>query len=94
MEKQARHRPHREYPGAKRVVLDPDIENCPICDQTLKARRNWHSRKTIQTLNGPLFVAGKAKSARIASAAIMVNGIMRVKCGCTVFLGVPTDWMC
>jgi hypothetical protein len=61
MEKQARHRPHREYPGAKRVVLDPDIENCPICGQTLKARRNWHSRKTIQTLNGPLFVAGKSK---------------------------------
>ncbi len=61
MEKQARHRPHREYPDAKRVVLDPDIENCPICGQTLKARRNWHSRKTIQTLNGPLFVAGKTK---------------------------------
>jgi len=61
MEKQARHRPHREYPDAKRLVLDPDIETCPICGQVLKARRNWHSRKTIQTLNGPLFVAGKTK---------------------------------
>ena len=61
MEKQARHRPHREYPDAKRLVLDPDIVNCPICNQALKARRNWHSRKTIQTLNGPLFVAGKTK---------------------------------
>jgi len=61
MEKQARHRPHREFPDAKRLVLDPDIETCPICGQTLKARRNWHSRKTIQTLNGPLFVAGKTK---------------------------------
>jgi len=61
MEKQARHRPHREYPDARRLVFDPDIETCPICGQTLKARRNWHSRKTIQTLNGPLFVAGKTK---------------------------------
>jgi hypothetical protein len=61
MEKQARHRPHREFPDAKRLILDPDIETCPICGQTLKARRNWHSRKTIQTLNGPLFVAGKTK---------------------------------
>ena len=61
MEKQARHRPRRNYPDAKRLVLDPDIVNCPICSQALKARRNWHSRKTIQTLNGPLFVAGKTK---------------------------------
>jgi hypothetical protein len=61
MEKQARHRPHREYPDAKRLVLDPDIGSCPICGRALKARRNWHSRKTIQTLNGPLFVAGKTK---------------------------------
>ncbi len=61
MEKQARHRPHREYPDAKRLVLDPDIVNCPICNHALKARRNWHSRKTIQTLNGPLFIAGKTK---------------------------------
>lgn len=61
MEKLARHRPHREYPDAKRLILEPDIESCPICGQALKARRNWHSRKTIQTLNGPLFVAGKTK---------------------------------
>ena len=61
MEKQARHRPHREYSDAKRLILEPDIESCPICGQALKARRNWHSRKTIQTLNGPLFVAGKTK---------------------------------
>lgn len=61
MEKLARHRPHREYPNARRLILDPDIEICPLCGQALKARRNWHSRKTIQTLNGPLFVAGKTK---------------------------------
>ena len=61
MEKRPRHRPHREYPNARRLVLAPDLETCPICGQDLKSRRNWHSRKTIQTLNGPLFVAGRSK---------------------------------
>ena len=61
MEKRPRHRPHREYPNAKRLVLAPDLESCPICGQVLKSRRNWHTRKTIQTLKGPLFVAGRSK---------------------------------
>lgn len=61
MEKRLRHRPHREYPDAKRIVLAPNLETCPICGQGLKSRRNWHSRKTIQTLNGHLFVAGRCK---------------------------------
>jgi len=61
MEKQPRHRPHREYPNAKRLILDSELNNCPICEQALKTRRNWHSRKIIQTLKGPLFVAGKSK---------------------------------
>ncbi len=61
MEKRPRHRPHREYPGARRLILAPEVENCPICGQALKSRRNWHSRKTIQTLHGPLFVAGISK---------------------------------
>jgi len=61
MEKRARHRPHREFPGARRLIVEPDIDVCPLCGHVLKARRNWHTRKTIQTLNGPLFVAGKSK---------------------------------
>lgn len=61
MEKRPRHRPHREYPGAQRIILDPDITVCPFCGQKLKTLRNWHSRKTIQTLKGPLFVAGHTK---------------------------------
>ena len=61
MEKRPRHRIHREFPGARRLILEPEIAHCPICGQELKARRNWHARKTIQTLNGPLFVAGKSK---------------------------------
>jgi hypothetical protein len=61
MDKKPRHRPQREFPGARRIILTPEVENCPICGQALKARRNWHSRKTIQTLEGPLFVAGISK---------------------------------
>ena len=61
MEKLPRHRPHREYPEANRIILDCDLETCPLCGNKLKARRPWHMRKTVQTLNGPVFVAGKSK---------------------------------
>lgn len=62
MEKRPRHRPHREYANVERRIIDCDLETCPICGQGLKFRRNWHSRKVIQTLDGPLFVAGKSKA--------------------------------
>lgn len=64
MEKRPRLRPHREYPGAPRIILAPEVEVCPMCGQELKSLRNWHSRKTIQTLKGPLFVAGKSTECR------------------------------
>jgi hypothetical protein len=61
MQKQPRHRPHREFPNAKRIIVDCDLDSCPICKGELKPRLPWHMRKTIQTLNGPVFVAGKSK---------------------------------
>ena len=61
MQKRPRHRPHREFPHAKRIIVDCDLDTCPICKSDLKARLPWHMRKTIQTLNGPVFVAGKSK---------------------------------
>lgn len=61
MQKAPRHRPHREFPHAKRLIIDCDLEVCPICGSILKPRRPWHTHKTIQTLQGPLFVAGKSK---------------------------------
>lgn len=61
MQQRPRHRPHREFPNAKRIIIDCDLETCPICGSILKPRRPWHMRKTIQTLNGPVFVAGKSK---------------------------------
>lgn len=62
MQKRPRHRPQREYPNAKRIIVDCDLETCPICDSDLEPRRPWHMRKTIQTLSGPVFVAGKSKA--------------------------------
>lgn len=61
MEKRARHRPERKYPEAKRQIYTSDMKVCIHCNQELSLRPNRHIRKTIQTLNGPLFVAGRAK---------------------------------
>ncbi len=61
MAKQPKHRLHREFPGAKRVIVECDLETCPHCGGLLKARKPWHSRKYVQTLEGPLFVAGRSK---------------------------------
>lgn len=61
MEKRPRHRPKREFPDAERVILECEINDCPHCGETLKPRMPWHMRKTVQTLQGPLFVAGKSK---------------------------------
>ena len=61
MEKRPRHRPKRSYPNAKRQVFTAELSVCPHCSHELNMRPNWHVRKTIQTLNGPRFVAGRAK---------------------------------
>jgi hypothetical protein len=61
MEKRARQRPHREYPHAKRQIFVSEVKNCVHCGVELKSRPNWHARKTIQTMDGPQFVAGRAK---------------------------------
>ena len=61
MEKLPRHRPHREYPDAKQIIIECDLDTCPRCDSVLKPRQPWHIRKTVQTLKGPVFVVGKSK---------------------------------
>lgn len=61
MEKRPRHRPRRRFPDAKRIMVECDLATCPHCGQALRGRRAWHVRKTIQTLQGPLFVAGKSR---------------------------------
>jgi hypothetical protein len=61
MEKRPRHRPERKYPGANRQIFVSAVNACVHCGAELKVRPNWHVRKTIQTMTGPLFLAGRAK---------------------------------
>jgi len=67
MEKQPRHRPTRKFENAKRLIMECELVACPHYGEVLQTRHTWHMRKTIQTLEGPLFVAGKTK--KCANAA-------------------------
>ena len=59
--KRPRHRPQRSYPDAERVILECELEACVHCGKPLVASGTWHMRKYVQTMKGPLFVAGKSK---------------------------------
>jgi hypothetical protein len=61
MSKQPAHRPCRSYPNAKRVIVECDLEECVHCGEPLVPSDTWHMRKTVQTMDGSLFVAGKSK---------------------------------
>ncbi len=69
MEKQPRHRPKREFPDAERIIVECDLEECPHCGENLENRKPWHMRKTVQTLDGPKFVAGKSKTCKNPSCS-------------------------
>lgn len=61
MEKAGWHRPQRRFKNAPRLLLDCELSVCPTCGEKLKPRRPWHMRKSVQTLKGPIRVAGKSK---------------------------------
>ncbi|AVH71166.1 MULE transposase [Nostoc sp. 'Lobaria pulmonaria (5183) cyanobiont'] len=61
IEKKPRHRPQRYFPDAKRIIVKCERELCIHCNTILVSLPSWHMRKTIQTLNGAVFVAGKGK---------------------------------
>jgi hypothetical protein len=61
MTKQPRHRPYRKFEDAKRLILECELEACPHCGETLRPRNTWSIRKTVQTLDGPVFIGGKTK---------------------------------
>ena len=61
MSKQPRHRPRRGFPNARRVIVECELEKCVHCGQPLMPSKTWHMRKNVQTLEEPLFVAGKSK---------------------------------
>src|ERR671938_1788955 len=60
MEKQPRHRPQRQFAQAKRLIIACDRDTCLHCGQPLVPRKTWYVKKYVQTLEGPLFVAGKS----------------------------------
>lgn len=61
MSKQPRHRPKRSFEDTQRIIVECELADCPHCGEALKSRNTWHMRKTVQTLKGPIFVAGKTK---------------------------------
>jgi hypothetical protein len=61
MEKRSRHRYRGSYPKARRIIVECELERCVHCCKLLKPRRPWVVRKTVQTLQGPVFVVGKSK---------------------------------
>jgi hypothetical protein len=60
MEKQPRHRPSRRFADAQRLIIPCDRETCLHCGHKLVHRSTWYVKKYVQTLDGPLFVAGKS----------------------------------
>lgn len=61
IEKLPRHRPKRKFSNIKRIVLECSLIECVHCGAELALRRPRHMRKTVQTMDGAVFVAGKSK---------------------------------
>ncbi len=47
-----------------RHIYKPEIETCPHCGHKLKARAHYQWRKTVQQLNGTVYVASQAAECR------------------------------
>jgi hypothetical protein len=62
--KKPRHRPQRSFPDAQRIIVECELTECIHCGNNLVKRRAWHMRKTVQTMNGAVFVAGKSKECK------------------------------
>jgi hypothetical protein len=44
-----------------RYIYNPEIEVCPHCGNPLQARQYYQWRKTVQQLDGPVYVASRAR---------------------------------
>ncbi len=77
------HRPQRKYPEAKRVLIECEMDTCVHCGAELEPSGTWHARKYVQTMEGPLFVAGKSKICRSAGCTHQdhhyhASGVLRI----------------
>ena len=50
----------KSFPSVKRQYFYPEIKRCPFCQQPLHLLRGLYLKKTIQTLDGVLWVGGYA----------------------------------
>ncbi len=62
--KKPRHRRQRSFPDAQRIIVECELTECIHCGKNLVNRRAWHMRKTVQTMSGAVFVAGKSKECK------------------------------
>jgi hypothetical protein len=77
------HRPERSYPDAKRMIVECELEVCVHCGKELVSSGTWHTRKTVQTMSDPLFVAGKSKQCDFADCShyghhYHASGVLRI----------------
>ena len=73
----------RRYSDAERVIIECELEKCVHCGGELVASGTWHMRKHVQTLKGPVFVAGKSKQCGTADCAYQghhyhASGVLRI----------------
>ena len=61
MSKQPAHRPIRRFKNARKVILESEFDRCVHCGAELELSGTYHMRKYVQTLEGPIFLAGKSK---------------------------------
>ena len=83
MSKQPRHRPRRSFPNARRVIVECELEKCAHCGNPLVSSKTWHMRKNVQTLEEPLFVAGKSKKCATSDCCYFdkhyhASGVLRI----------------
>ena len=77
------HRPQRSYPDAKRMIVECELEACVHCGKQLISSGTWHTRKTVQTMGGALFVAGKSKKCEYVDCShyghhYHASGVLRI----------------
>ena len=81
--KRPAHRPKRRYPDAERVIVECELKECVHCGGELVPSGTWHVRKYVQTMKGPLFVAGKSKQCDAPDCAhrghhYHASGVLRI----------------
>ena len=90
MAKRPRHRPARRFPGARREIVECEFSRCVHCGELLQARKPWHMRKWVQTLDGPVFVDYRNPDGFVFTTRMNVENEPVIS---TLVGGVPVELM-